>query len=147
MKEELRKRLPKVSDELINYIVLVIEKYDLKITVNEFDQYGLLLKDKGGKSVRVVRGEARYDSKTIHLPNPRSDIVIIFFEGILAGWIESDKLEDLQDRFSIGIKNLNPMPETFQFKQTCEHISVHGGFYDGENWECAGCGMYLVYKE
>ena len=95
----------------------------------------------------VYKRQGQLRDRSVHIKHPYSDIVIVYSDGLLAGWTTRDKLDDLEDRVSIDIKSLNPMPDSFSFKQTCAHLSEHGGFYDGEFWECAGCQQRLVFND
>ena len=64
-----------------------------------------------------------------------------------SGWIEFSKLENLDDRFLAEIKSLSPMPDIFSFDQKCPHLTEYGGYYDGEYWNCFGCGIKLVFND
>ena len=144
IKQKLAKRLKNATEADIDLIVNIINKYDLDVSVRNFDNHGLFFLD-GSSTVRVMNGQLR--DRSVHIKHPYSDIVIVYSDGLLAGWTTRDKLDDLEDRVSIDIKSLNPMPDSFSFKQTCAHLSEHGGFYDGEFWECAGCQQRLVFND
>lgn len=144
IREKLRERL-RASESNIEQLANIIEKYELKITIRNFDDHGLVLKDRKGKTVRILEGQLRETS--IHTGYPHTDIAIIYVEGLLAGWIESSKMSDLSDRMSVDLKSLNVMPEEFVFKQGCDHMSVHGGITDGLGWDCLGCNQRLVFNE
>lgn len=143
--EKLRQRLPNQTDDEFKQIVNIIQRYDLKLNIKNFDQYGLRLIDTSKRVVRVCNGDLRQGK--VHVQNPHADIAIVFADGLLAGWTSEDKLEDIVDRMLIDVKALNPMPDTFNFRQPCAHMSVHGGFYDGEFWQCAGCGQKLIFND
>lgn len=145
LEEKLKKRLAKSSQDIIDNNINIINKYNLNITIRNFDQDGLIFRDENNSLVRILSGELRDSS--IYIANPNADVVIIFCDGLLAGWIDASKLEDLGDRFSINRQSLNQMPDNFRFVQNCGHLSDHGGFYDGEFWECAGCGQRLVFND
>lgn len=145
MRERLRKRLPEAKDAEIDVLAGIVEDYNLTLTVKNLDASGLILFDQKGRSVRVSFGEWR--SRTVHIPAPESDITIAVVSGIISGWIESDKLEYLEDRCIVDLKILNPMPDEFVFDQYCSHLVDHGGFWEGDFWECAGCGKSLVFND
>ena len=144
IREKLRERL-RAPEQAVEQIAHIIEKYDINVTIRNFDDYGIFFRAADKKNVRVVTGNMR--DTTIHIPNPHSDIVIIYVDGLLAGWIDYEKLDDLQDRMSVDLKSLNPMPDVFLFRQGCEHMSVHGGIYTGDSWTCLGCNQRLVFNE
>lgn len=145
MRDRLKARLPKASDEQIELIADILERYEIKPTVKNLDTQGFKFFDLKNRVVRALVGEWRGDY--IHVPVTDADTVIISTGGIIAGWIETSKLENLEDRFLIDIKSLFPMPNEFSFDQQCAHLSVHGGIYEGEYWLCLGCSKHLVYND
>lgn len=144
MRDRLRKRLPNAKDDEIDILAKVVEDYALTLTVKNLDTQGLVLFDTKGRSVRVAFGEWR--NKTVHIPVPESDIAIVITGGIIGGWIESEKLEFLEDRCIVDLNILHPLPTDFCFDQYCSHLVEHGGFYEGEFWECFGCGKELIFN-
>lgn len=145
MRERLKKRLPEATEEELDGYMRIIDQYGLELTVKNLDAQGLVLQDSKDRTVRITFGQWR--NKTVHVPSPESDIAIVFTGGILGGWIESSKLEFLEDRYIVNLKMLNPMPEDFCFDQHCSHMVEHGGFYEGEWWVCAGCQKELVFND
>ena len=145
MRDRLKKRLPDATEEMLDVIMQVIDTYDLELTIKNLDTDGLILWDSKGRSVRIVFGSWR--NKTVHIPVPNSDIAIVATAGIIGGWIESEKLEYLEDRCIVDLKMLYPLPDTFCFDQYCGHLTDHGGIYEGEFWECLGCGKLLVFND
>ncbi len=145
MRDRLKKRLPDATEEQLDGFVRIIEQYGLELTVKNLDARGLVLRDSKDRTVRITFGQWR--NKTVHVPPPESDIAIVFTGGILGGWIESEKLEYLEDRCIVDLNILNPMPEDFCFDQYCSHLVDHGGFYSGSLWECASCGKELVFTD
>lgn len=143
--ERLKERLSNRTETEIQEIINVIERYNLKFTIRNFDKHGVLFTDEQGRTVRISSGVLR--NGFIHIPDPQSDIVIVYADGLLSGWIEYEKMDDLRDRMSIDVKTLHRMPERFVFNQQCPHLDVHGGFYEGDFWECAGCGERLVFND
>jgi len=143
--QRIRERLSNKPEQEVDQVILVVQKYNLKFTVRNFDKFGILFRDEQGKTVRVLNGVMR--NGFIHTPRPYADVAIIFADGLLSGWIEQEKMEDLQDRMSISPKSLHKMPDNFAFNQQCPHMDVHGGFYEGDFWECVGCGERLVFSD
>lgn len=139
-RKALRERLT-ASEEDIENALSILDRYSLELSVNNFDRQGLLLRDSQGRTVRILSGENRDGS--VHLPHTKSDIVIIFLEGMCLGWVELSRMEDLKDRYILDIKSSSPMPEEFTFKQECSHMSIHGGWTDGVSWYCLGCEQKL----
>jgi len=142
---KLQKRLPKAPKSEITGIANVLEKYDITPTIDSLDGKGYLFKDLKGRTARVREGSWR--GTVLYVADPQADIVIVMTEGIMAGWIESEKLENLEDRLAVKLGNLTPLPEEFSFDQKCAHLQVHGGFYDGDNWICYGCERELVFND
>lgn len=145
IRDRLRKRLPGASNEELDAIMTVLDKYDLTLTIQNLDEQGLVLFDTKGRSVRISVSEWR--NQEAHIAEPATDITIVSTAGILAGWIESHKLENFEDRCIVPLKSLAPMPSDFCFDAYCSHLVDHGGFFEGENWECAGCGRLLVFND
>lgn len=143
--ERIRERLSKKHQDEIENIISIISKYNLKVTVRNFDQFGCYFRDEQKRKVRIVSGNIR--NGFIHTIHPNADIAVIFIDSLLSGWIETVKMEDLQDRMSVNVQSLHQMPEIFSFNQQCPHLDVYGGFYEGEYWECAGCGERLVFSD
>ena len=144
LQEKLKKRLSHTDLEL-EQIVNLLNHYDIKINIKNFDDRGLILWDLRGKSVRISFGNYRNDM--VHIADPNSDIAIVFADGLLSGWIESNKLQDATDRMLVDIKSLHKMPTKFLFVQQCSHLEVYGGFYDGEAWTCAECDERLIFND
>lgn len=142
--KKLSKRIQAKPDD-IKRIIAIVNKYDLNLNIRNFDSHGVIFRDEQGKTVRILNGVVR--NGFIHTKNPNADVAIIFIEDLVAGWIESSKMEDLDDRMSINVKSLHVMPDSFVFKQQCPHLDVYGGFYEGEYWECIGCGERLVFSD
>ena len=138
----LRSRLVDITDEQEAQILALLNKYDLNVTVHNFDQHGLILQDALGKSVRVLFG--RVSDDVVHVSLPHSDISVVFGDGLLLGWIESSKMSDHTDRMLVNVKSLHKMPNQFLFIQECQHMEVNGGVMYGGGWECLGCGEVLV---
>ena len=141
----LKKRLPKASDSEVEKIGIIAERYSVEPTIMNFDGHGFRFIDDAKRTVRVCDGNFRDD--VIHVKKPHSDIAVVFADGMLSGWIQSSKLTDIEDRMLVNPKSLNPMPDDFNFRQPCSHIEDHGGFYDGELFQCAGCGQVLVFND
>lgn len=144
LEDRLLNRLGKPPEE-VRSIMNIVDKYNIKPTIRNFDQYGFLLRDKRKRTVRISHGKYRY--KNIHIQDPKADIVIVFADDMLIGWIESGKLQDIEDRMLVDVKAINPMPPDLDFKKLCPHLEVHGGFLEDGYWTCAGCGLRLVSYE
>lgn len=143
--QRIRERLSNKPEQEVEQVIYVVEKYNLKFTVRNFDQFGILFRDEQGKTVRVLNGVMR--NNFVHTVHPHAEVAIVFVDGLLSGWVEQEKMEDLQDRMSISPKSLHKMPTSFSFNQQCPHMDVYGGFYEGDFWECAGCGERLVFSD
>ncbi len=146
MFQNLKQRLPDASDAELNALVAIIDLFNLEPTVDNFDSHGFLFRDSKQRSVRVRIGTLRKGSE-IWIENPYSDIVIVFVEGMMLGWCNTSRLEDLEDRMSTSSKSLNPMPNDFNFAEPCAHLTVHGGISEGSAWICLGCGRKLIFNE
>ena len=131
-----------MTEEEISLLENLLNRYDIQLTVDNFDSQGVILYDKLGKSVRVLFG--RVSDDVVHVPLPHSDISVVFGDGLLLGWIESSKMSDHTDRMLVNVKSLHKMPNQFLFIQECEHMEVNGGVMYGGGWECLGCGEVLV---
>lgn len=143
LREKLSKRIadPKTLESTIS----IIEKYNLEVNIRNFDRSGISFKDLKKRKVRVLSGEWR--NRMVHITKPDAEIIILYIDGILSGWISKDKIEDLGDRFTLDVKSLNPMPEIFSFDEQCPHMEIYGGFFLEDTWECAGCEQRLVFNE
>lgn len=146
MRDRLEARLPNATTEELDVMMQVIDRYEIKLTVKNLDSDGLILFDSKNRSVRISVGQWR--NKSIYIPAPNSDIAIVATGGIIGGWIRSEELEFLEDRFIVDKKMLSPMPDDFCFDVYCPHMTEYGGVcLDGEFWECLGCGKKLVYND
>ena len=144
LKTRLTERLGKTEEEA-ERILAVVDKYNPNITVRNFDEHGLFFTDNSKRKVRVCDGN--YREKMVHIQDPHADIAIIYADGMLVGWMESSKLQDIQDRMLVDTKVLNPMPDDFNFRKQCPHMEVYGGFVEDGYWECIGCGQKMVYND
>jgi hypothetical protein len=142
--EKLQKRLSNTPEQ-IEKIIYILEKYNLRINIRCFDQYGLVLFDERRKTVRIVFGEK--GQTLIKIEPFYADIGIIYIGELLAGWIEKSKIEIDGSLWFIDPQTLHKMPKEFLFKQECPHMDIYGGLSDGEYWECLGCGERLVFSE
>ena len=142
MRDRLRQRLPQATETQIDVMAEIVEKYDLQLTIRNLDRHGLLLIDDLDKTVRICFGE--YHNRTIYIAPPETDVAIVVTDNMVMGWLRSEKLEILSSQAVVNTRFLNPMPERFVFTESCSHLEDHGGFYDGEFWECAGCGRKLL---
>jgi hypothetical protein len=107
---------------------------------------GVVVHDQANRSIGITYGLIR--GIFVHTGTPYADIMVIGTkDGILLGWIQSDKMTDANDRFLVSVKALNPMPTTFNFAQPCPHMSVYGGYLDNieKNWRCFGCDKVIPY--
>ena len=145
MIEKLKKRLPNSSQEELEAINSVIDAYGIAPSIDNLDGHGFLFKDLKGRTARVCVGA--WKKKDVYIADPLAEITIVNLSGVTTGWIESSKLEDLEDRFVVELKSLNPMPETFSFDQKCSHLQEHGGIYEGEFWICLGCNRSLIFND
>src|SRR5690606_14936000 len=100
LKEKLANRLKSSPEELDN-IMELLHKYGIVPTIRNFDSQGLILFDGRGKSVRICFGN--YREKMIHIQDPQTDIAVVYAGGVLCGWIEREKLQDIQDRMLVDV--------------------------------------------
>jgi len=124
----------------------LIERYSLSPTVDDITSRGALFRDLAERKIGVCYGEIR--GNLIHTTEPYADIMVVGSkDGLLLGWITSDKMSDASDRFLVPAKALNAMPKAFMFAQPCPHMSVYGGFLDVEenNWRCFGCDTIIPF--
>ena len=145
MKEKLRKRLPSLSEDEIDAIHNIIQKYNIEPTIRNLDSHGFLFTDLKGRTVRICM--AKWRQKEIYISNPFADIVVVNLDGMIVGWIESSKIEDLEDRFVIKLASLSPLPEKFSFDQKCAHLEDHGGYCEDGQWICFNCGIGIIFND
>ena len=144
MRTKIAKRLKVPSDE-IDQIMFILDSYGIEPTIRNFDGQGFVLRDLNGKTVRICDGQ--YRSQMIHIQKPYTDIVIIYADGMLVGWMFVEDLIDVDDRMLADTKLVNSMPTVFKFVRECPHMEIYGGFCEDGYWECFGCGQKLVYCE
>lgn len=145
MEDKLRRRLPDASDEEIFCLASILSTYSISPTIKNLDSTGFLFTDARGRTARVCVGDWRQTE--IYIKDPKAEIAIICVDSIILGWIESNKLEDLEDRFVVAKNVLSPMPDTFSFDQKCSHLEDWGGIHNGKNWLCLGCNGELVFND
>lgn len=122
-------------DDLLAAVNGLASQYNLPM--NTGDNLGLLWTDELGQTVRVCA--ATVSGLTFHTAFPHADIAILVSGRMPVGWVESYRMNDAGDRAVVQRGNLKPMPSSFKFIQTCQHMEVHGGFMDGNSWNCFGC--------
>lgn len=144
--KKLQKRIKAKEDDLLK-IVSLVNKYDLNLNIRNFDSIGLVLFDENNRTVRVCYDGIK-DQSLIKIKNPKTDIAIVYCNGLLAGWIESSRLEDAGNTMIVDAESLHTMPEKFRFVRECPHMDVHGGFtVNGDSWYCANCKEKLVFND
>lgn len=139
--QDLKLRLEKRGISNPDTIVQIVDRYNLKPNIRNFDSYGFILRDDERRSVRVLSGKYRDD--VIHLPRVNADIAVVFVDEMLLGWVSAEEIIDAEDRVMIKTKMIESMPDSFSFKKTCPHLEEYGGFLEGDYWECAGCGKEI----
>jgi len=127
-------------------IASVIERYKLNPSVDILTSEGAVFSDAQNRKIGVCHGELR--GNLIHTGKPYADIMVVGSkDGLLLGWISSDKMSDANDRFLVPAKALNAMPSKFDFCQPCPHMSVYGGFLaiEENHWWCFGCDTIIPF--
>jgi len=121
------------------------EQYHPSMDVEKnFAAGGPLFFDEKGTSIAVVAAENR--SGMLFCKVPYTDVTVLHTNGMIRGWIQSDKMIDADGMFLVPLSSLEAMPSKFSFAVTCPHVSVYGGFQViGEDfWMCFNCGKSLV---
>lgn len=145
---KLKKRTS-ISDENLLKIIHIISKYNLKLNIRNFDQFGLRLLDDNNKIVRILCDGLIKNSYIFFENLPLGDVYVVYADGILTGWIESVHVKTINDNvFCVDSDFLHAMPTDFKFIQTCPHLDVYGGFsVNGDGWICANCEEKLVFND
>ena len=140
-------RLPGLSVAEVQVIERLVERYDLQLDVNNFTPKGLVLTDQNQNTVAVSFGSKRQDMIHSKPIDARILVSAISDPPVVVGWIDTEKVQDIGDRFLFPAKALSPMPQEFKFLQVCPHLSVYGGWMDSdmEHWECMHCKQTVVY--
>lgn len=124
-----------------------LNRFGTTVTLDELCNEGVVLRDRGGRTVAPGYGVIR--EQMIHTGQPYAEIMVIVLDGgVLAGWVRAEAMLPAEDRFLVPVKALNPMPDTLDFVQPCPHMSVYGGIYtdDRAGWECLGCGQTIIVR-
>jgi|JI9StandDraft_1071089.scaffolds.fasta_scaffold18970_3 hypothetical protein len=124
-----------------------LDMFHLSITVDDFCNEGVVVKDLNGRTVAPCYGELREDM--IHVGKPYAEIMVIGLDdGMFVGWVRAAAMVDAGDRYLVPVKTLNKLPRIFDFVQPCPHLSVYGGVSlpGSELWECLGCGQEIVVR-
>jgi hypothetical protein len=135
-----------IPDSCVDVVNSLINKYSLSVTVDNVTPAGVLFTDQLGKRIGVCTGEVR--GNLIHTSAPYADIMVVgTSQGLLLGWVESERMSDATDRFLVPVKALNSLPSTFGFAQKCPHMSVYGGYLDRSegHWRCFGCDSLIPF--
>jgi hypothetical protein len=122
-----------------------VNKYAINLSVDDFCNEGVVLKDRSGHKVAPAYGEIH--GKMIHTGKPYAEIMVLGIgEGVLIGWIRADLMVDVGSYFMAPMKGLNKLPDSFNFVEECPHLSVYGGVYTegSKGWECLNCGKVIV---
>lgn len=130
-------------------IGLFANKFGTKVSVDDFCNEGIVLTDESGHKVAPAYGEIH--GKMVHTGAPYADIMVLGVisksgDASLIGWIRSDLMVDVGAYHMAPLKGLNKIPDTFDFREECPHLSVYGGVFkeDTKGWECFGCSKVLV---
>lgn len=125
----------------------LIFRYDVDLNFESFDDpRGVVLRDvmdRGVAAYPVVRIDDRIRcAKQVY-----SDVCVLVDGKVPIGWVSSTEVTKVDETmFTVNVRSLHEMPETFDFAQACPHMSVYGGVYlpDENAWECFGCGKLLA---
>lgn len=120
----------------------VVGRYDQPISIESFTTHGLLLSDENGKSVGFYPGLVSEGMVRIEAV-PYSDVLIVIEGSLVLGWVEQHQTSFVEGVIRFNPKSFNPMPKVFKFIQTCPHLSVYGGVWGDDGWECFGCGRLI----
>lgn len=146
MKEDLKRRLPKRSDEYIDAIEHLVNLFGIRPTIRNFMNSSFSFQDLDGRTVELVDSEIRSGSINFNSKTP-AEILAFCSGSVLLGWSKAEKAVETATTQTMSIKTLDPLPPTNQFRQQCTHLADNGGWYDGQAWECLGCGAELVFND
>lgn len=148
--ENIQRRLPGSSSSYVNVVGFVCDKYGLEPKILDFAYSRFTFSDLDGRKVQVVQvDDIRKGFLYVTLVDAGSpDILLFESTGVIVGWLAAEKLSGSPgQKVSVAISSLDPAPEECRFAQKCPHMSVYGGWYDGRNWQCLGCGAELVFND
>lgn len=122
-----------------------VNKYAINISVDDFCNEGVVLKDLNGRTVAPAYGVVH--GKMIHTGKPYAEIMVIGTDnGVLLGWVRADLMVDVGAYHMVPVNGLNKLPDSMRFLEECPHLSVYGGIYteQSKGWECLNCQKVLV---
>lgn len=134
------------SPEFCQTLSKLIFKYDVDLTLESFvDGRGVTLEcDNRTVGLYEVVADNGYLRSNVGC---YTDILVLEQSGLLLGWTRRGRITEVDDKtFVLRAKALNPMPETWDFAESCPHMSVFGGWWNNEEgaWQCFGCGVSLA---
>jgi hypothetical protein len=146
IQEDLKRRIPKQSDEYRASAARLIELYGIKPNIKNFMSGVFSFTDEDGRLVELVPAEIRAGQLSFN-HKTSADAVVATSGTVQIGWAKTDKIITTDTFETMSVKSLTPMPTVNRFRQQCTHMVEHGGWFDGNNWQCLGCGTELVFND
>ena len=147
LREKLKDRLGLVSGDMLDVMVHVVELYGAEVNIKNLITGDLILFDDRNRRV-CFKPTEMIANQTLHLNSKVKhdcEIIICVSGGSILGWIRA---EDVTEDQLAPLSALSPLPEDFDFKIQCSHLSTHGGYtMDYKHWVCSGCGKELVFSD
>ena len=125
-----------------------LERYQPELDVERnFSPHGWLFHDENKNTVAILSATLR--EGMLYTSEPYADVTVFERNGMMLGWIQSDKIITTGDLWFTPKGTLEAMPSKLRFAVTCPHLSVYGGWLDQDHdfWTCFGCGKRIVFPD
>ena len=98
--------------------------------------HGWLFHDENKNTVAILSATLR--EGMLYVSEPYADVTVFERNGMMLGWIQSDKIITTGDLWFHPKGALETMPSKLRFAVTCPHLSVYGGWLDQDHefWTC-----------
>ena len=129
-------------------LLLVSLRYQPELDVERnFSPHGWLFHDENKNTVAILSATLR--EGMLYTSEPYADVTVFERNGMMLGWIQSDKIITTGDLWFTPKGTLEAMPSKLRFAVTCPHLSVYGGWLDQDHdfWTCFGCGKRIVFPD
>lgn len=134
-----------VDPRLLDVMLHVIERYEASVNIKNLVTGDLVLFDNKNRRVGFSPCKTlKAGVYSLEYLKDDVDVVVVVYDGSILGWTSASDVHNLMFESS----SLNPLPEEFDFRIQCSHLSEHGGYTtDYNRWVCLGCGKELVFSD
>lgn len=144
-RQKIARRMPARSASYVEVVEHFVTRYKMRPDIKNFLGGGFIGTDTAGRTFSLLEVENR--ANKLYFPEPKTEVIVLVDGFVILGWVRAKKAKQIEDRWSVPVGALQPLPTELSFEETCMHLSKHGGWSLGESWFCFGCDRELVFND